>query len=454
MLPSRRVFTLTALTAGLLMGCTQQQGVPSLNADRPGQVAQRYDSVVSVPLQSGDTPGGLTNSLGGEVLAWNETDCVTAGTESCFALLGMNGAHGAAAQRVQTLSAQRGRTVYMESNRDVFSGGGTLTATMGGSRGTWAGGDFLAWTGGSRGTWAGGVYNVVPENSQNWRKIRLEQAHKMAPNLGLGITVAVIDTGVDLRHSAFQGSLSDPSTWRDFYAADNVPQEEGTLGVGGYGHGTNVAGIVLQVAPKAKIMPLRVLGPDGSGDVATVASAIDWATAKGARIINLSLGSDENSKVVQEAVARATAKNVLVVSSAGNANQNQITYPAAIATLKELNSNSLSVGSVDLNDLKSSFSNYASELELVAPGENVFAPAPGELLAAWSGTSQAAPMVTGGLALALGQTLSVSLNDVTKKLAENAFDVYNNGANQAYKDKLGVKGRLDLVEFLNSTIKY
>lgn len=451
---SHRIFMLTVLSAGLLVGCAGQQPVPSLVEDRPGQVAQRYDSVVSVPLQTGDTPASLSTTLGAQVLSWNDAGCAAADAESCFALLGMNGAASLSAQSVQTLTAQLGRNVYMESNRDVFSGGGTLTATMGGSRGTWASGNFLAWTGGSRGTWASGTYSVIPENTQNWRKVGLEKAQIMAPNLGTGVTVAVIDTGIDLKHSAFQGSLSDPSTWRDFYAADNVPQEEGSFGVGGYGHGTNVAGIILQVAPKAKIMPLRVLGPDGSGDVATVASAIDWATAKGARIINLSLGSDENSKVVQEAIARATAKNVLVVSSAGNANASKITYPAAIATSGSSGTNSLSVGSVNLSDIKSSFSNYASQLELVAPGENVFAPAPGELLAAWSGTSQAAPMVAGGLALALGQTLTVPLKDLTKKLAENAFDVYNNGANRAYKDKLGVKGRLDLVAFLENTTKF
>ncbi|UQN08207.1 S8 family serine peptidase [Deinococcus sp. QL22] len=406
---------------------------------------------MSVPLQSGDTPSSLTSTLGGEVVTWDDTGCAASNAESCFALLGMSGATTLKAQGLQALSTQRGRNVYMESNRDVFSGGGTLTATMSGSRGIWIGGNFLAWSGGSRGIWIGGMYNVIPENTQNWRKIELEKAQMMAPNLGAGVTVAVIDTGIDLKHSAFQGSLSDPSTWRDFYAADNVPQEEGTLGVGGFGHGTNVAGIILQVAPKAKIMPLRVLGPDGSGDVATVASAIDWATAKGARIINLSLGSEDNSRVVQEAIARATARNVLIVSSAGNANVSSITYPAATATL---GINSLSVGSVNLSDIKSSFSNYASQLELVAPGENVFAPAPGELLAAWSGTSQAAPMVAGGLALAFGQTLVVPISDVTKKLAENAFDVYNNGANQAYKDQLGIKGRLDLVKFLENTIKY
>ncbi|WP_276605566.1 S8 family serine peptidase [Deinococcus sp. Arct2-2] len=324
---------------------------------------------------------------------------------------------------------------------------------MGGSLGVWAGGSLGVWAGGSLGVWAGGTYSPLPQNSTLWQKIRLQQAQALAPNLGGGVTVAVIDTGIDLKHPAFQGSLSDPASWRDFYAADAVPQEEGTLGVGGYGHGTNVAGIVLQIAPKAKIMPLRVLGQDGSGDVVMVAQAVDWAVAKGAKIINMSLGSEDDSKVVQDAVNRATARGILVVSSAGNANLNKITYPATNADIKGNGAYAVSVGSVNLQDVKSTFSNYANTLELVAPGEKVAAPAPGGMMAAWSGTSMAAPMAAGGLALALGQTLSVPLGAVTDKMIGNAFNIYNISANQPYKDMLGEKGRLDLEVFLKNVVK-
>jgi len=444
---SRSLLAFVGLTGLLLTGCAAPS-IPVINADLPGRVAPRYDYVVNVPLRSGDTPSSVAATLGGAVLAWDDSGCASADGATCTALLGLN--TGLQTQTLKSLGA--GRDVYIEPNRDVFSGGGFLTATLSGSRALWAGGTFLTWSGGSRALWAGGSYSMVPQNTQTWSRINLEQAQVLAPNLGAGVTVAVIDTGLDLQHPAFQDSLSDPSTWQDFYANDAVPQDEGTLGVGGYGHGTNVAGIVLQVAPQAKIMPLRVLGPDGSGDVANVARAIDWAVAKGARIINLSLGSTDNSKVVQDAINRATAANVLVVSSAGNANISKITFPAANAELKGSGTNALSVGSVDLTDTKSSFSNYASQLEVVAPGENVYAPAPGNMLAAWSGTSQATPMAAGGLALALGQTLKVPTSDLMQKLASTAVSVYNNPANGAYKDKLGVKGRLDLAAFLTATI--
>ncbi|THF70270.1 peptidase S8 and S53 subtilisin kexin sedolisin [Deinococcus sp. Arct2-2] len=456
MTPRRTLPTVTVLTFALLTACNTAP-----TTDTAASAPTRFDYVATVPLESGDTPKDLAKTLGGTVLSWDNADCGAAAAEICVALMGMNISNTAQGQvspqtaqlHAQSLEAQASRKVYIEPNRDVFSGGGSMTATMGGSLGVWAGGSLGVWAGGSLGVWAGGTYSPLPQNSTLWQKIRLQQAQALAPNLGGGVTVAVIDTGIDLKHPAFQGSLSDPASWRDFYAADAVPQEEGTLGVGGYGHGTNVAGIVLQIAPKAKIMPLRVLGQDGSGDVVMVAQAVDWAVAKGAKIINMSLGSEDDSKVVQDAVNRATARGILVVSSAGNANLNKITYPATNADIKGNGAYAVSVGSVNLQDVKSTFSNYANTLELVAPGEKVAAPAPGGMMAAWSGTSMAAPMAAGGLALALGQTLSVPLGAVTDKMIGNAFNIYNISANQPYKDMLGEKGRLDLEVFLKNVVK-
>jgi thermitase len=421
----------------------------------------RFDYVATVPLETGDTPKDLAKTLGGTVLSWDNADCGAADSEVCVALMGMNINNAAQGEvssttaqlHAQSLAAQASRKVYIEPNKNVFSGGGSMTAIMGGSMSLWAGGSMSLWAGGSMSLWAGGSYSPLPQNSTLWQQIRLQQAQALAPNLGDGVTVAVIDTGIDLQHPAFQGSLTDPASWRDFYAADNDPQEEGTLGVGGYGHGTNVAGIILQIAPEAKIMPLRVLGEDGSGDVVMVAQAVDWAVAKGAKVINMSLGSEDNSKVVQDAINRASTRGVLVVSSAGNANLGKITYPANNAQLKGPGDYAVSVGSVSLQDVKSTFSNYSNTLELVAPGENVAAPAPGGMVAAWSGTSMAAPMAAGGLALALGQPLKVPLNDVTKKMIGTAFDVYDISANRPYRDMLGDKGRLDLALFLQNVIK-
>ncbi|WP_370657302.1 S8 family serine peptidase [Deinococcus sp. KNUC1210] len=433
---------LLPLTASLLSACMSSPSatVAALAADHPGQVAPRYDYVAAVPLRADDTPASVQAAAGGQVLAWKTPGCAQG---DCEALVGLNAPSGLAAQSlgqtVSTLSARLGRSVTLEENRDQFSAGSDITATIGGARVAWAGGSLLAWTGGARVAWAGGTYAPVPQNTATWTTLRLQDAQTRAPNLGAGVMVAVIDTGLDLTHPAFQDALSDPSTWQDFYAGDTVPQDEGTLGVGGYGHGTNVAGIVLQIAPLAKIMPIRVLGPDGSGDVVNIAKAIAWATANGADIINLSLGSTKDSSIVQDAIKYATSKNVLVIASAGNANSDKLTFPASLATNFP---NLLSVGSVNATDVKSSFSNYGDKLELMAPGENVYAPAPGNLLAAWSGTSQAAPMAAGGLALALGQTLSVPIGGLIGKLEDTSFNLYTVPLNKPYAGKLGMDGSI------------
>ncbi|WP_240741700.1 S8 family serine peptidase [Deinococcus sp. KSM4-11] len=410
--------------------------------------AERFAQLAVVSLLPGDRSDTVGAELKGKVMAWNAAGCATGQMDECTATVGLNTA--LSPQRLAALSA---RKVTTEVNRDAFSGGGALTATMGGAIGIWSGGAIGIWSGGAIGIWSGGTYNPLPQNSAVWTKIGLEKAHTLAPKLGAGVTVAVIDTGIDLNHPAFKGLLSAPATWHDFYANDDLPEEEGTLGTGAYGHGTNVAGIILQVAPAAKVMPLRVLGPDGSGDVAMVSQAIDWAVSHGAQVVNLSLGSTENSTIIQGAIARATAQGVLVVSSAGNENRDQITYPAALArnegTAGDL---ALSVGSVSLSDVKSTFSNYAKALELVAPGENVYAPAPDGRMASWSGTSMAAPMVSGGLALALGQPLYFLPKYLPSTLAYTASDVYHSAGNTPYKDKLGVRGRLDLATFLTFSV--
>lgn len=449
MTPTKTGLLLT-LTVALLTACGST--MPGQTGDRPGQVAPRYDYVATVPLQPGDTAASVQAAVGGTVMGWETSGCASGADGNCQALMGVNGAATLSAQSLKTsLGNTLGRTVSVEANKDQFSGGGMLTAFMSGTRAYWAGGSLLAWSGGTRAYWAGGTYAPIPQNSGLWNTVHLQQAQALAPNLGAGVTVAVIDTGLDLYHPAFTGSLTDPTTWKDYVGGDAFPQDEGLLGFGGYGHGTNVAGIILQIAPKAKIMPIRVLGSDGSGDVVNVASAITWAAAHGANVINLSLGSTSSSSTVQDAIKAATAKNILFTSSAGNGNVNTLTYPAAISG--KVNG-LLSVGSVTPQDVKSAFSNYSKDLEMVAPGENVYAPAPGNMMAAWSGTSQAAPMTAGALALALGQTLKVPVSSLLDTLKNSAFNVYTNPLNSSYtKDQTLGDGRLDLAAFLTQSVK-
>jgi subtilisin family serine protease len=352
----------------------------------------------------------------------------------------------------------------LESNKNVFSGSGQL-ATMSGSISAWAGGSISAWAGGSISAWAGGIFVPMPLNTIKWQKLNLQQAQTLAGNLGAGIKVAVIDSGIDLQHPAFQGGLVPASEMWDYVGNDAVPQEEGVLGTdAAYGHGTSVAGIILQIAPKAKILPLRVLGPDGSGDVLNVAAAINRAIQAGAAIINLSLGSNTNSQAVNDAISAATLRGIFVISSSGNTNNQNVTFPANQANVDTTLTGqySLSVSSVDANDDKSLFSTWGTSLEISAPGEVVFGPVPENRMGAWSGTSMSAPMVSATLALALGQSSSLYFANLTTKLKNTAYNIYKSGQNAAYKidsSAAGVsslrllgEGRLDINNFLNSVV--
>ena len=349
----------------------------------------------------------------------------------------------------------------------------TNTTALASGRKAWATGR-KAWATGRKG-WATGDPATLEDNLVVWNQIHLQQAQMLAPNWGAGVKVAVIDSGIDLNHPAFVGHLVPSTDWKDFVDSDATPQE--ISGGEAYGHGTSVASIVLQVAPKASIMPIRVLDSSGAGDTSNIANAIAWAAQHGAKVINLSLGTDAANFdcAVQKEVALAIQNyGALMVFASGNTGDRNINYPAitvksnpnnnsAVKTCRaapyklvpSLNANvnvaSISVGSVDSNDQKSVFSSYGDKLEMLAPGENIYGPYPEDAGAAWSGTSMSAPLVSGSLALALGQPLrsGVKVIDLPNILIGNTDSV--DTLNPGYGGQLG-KGRLNVEKFLQKVL--
>ena len=303
--------------------------------------------------------------------------------------------------------------------------------------------------GSGRSAWSGGKPTTFVENLSYWDQVNLPEAQVFASRLDGGVKVAVIDTGIDLSHPAFAGRLAPAAEWKDFIDGDNYPQEvSGT----NYGHGTGVADVIVQVAPNVTILPLRVLDGNGVGDTDDVNAAIDWAIRQGVDIINLSLGSVEEVASVQTMMSYAFSRKVFVVASAGNANFESVTFPAKTSASGPISEYTVGVGSVDKSDIKSSFSNYGKDLEIMAPGENIYTAFPGGLVGYWSGTSFAAPIVTGALALGVGETSDAK--QFANELARTASDI--NGLNNThfskqYDKKLG-KGRLDIQAFLKKVL--
>ncbi len=249
--------------------------------------------------------------------------------------------------------------------------------------------------------------NTFSENLTAWQNIHLAEAQQLAPNLGNGVIVAVIDTGLDLSHPAFQGHLTPASTWYDVVSGDTNPTDVQTTGNAAYGHGTAVADVVLQLAPNAKIMPIRALNADGSGSSANLATAVNWAVSHGARVINISATLNVDTTLTA-AMSNAAAKGVYMTVAAGNESTDMLPFPARNAAKADVPGQyTLSVSAVSSNKSMPSWSNYGDWMETIAPGDGLATAVPGGYALA-SGTSFAAPVLAGTLALALGEPTSAA----------------------------------------------
>ncbi len=265
----------------------------------------------------------------------------------------------------------------------------------------------------------------------------LDAAH--ACGRGNGVVVAVVDTGVDSQHPALaevvlgngRNVLEDS---RDIADVGNGLDDDGDGAVDEMtGHGTHVAGIIAQVAPRASIMPIKALDSDGVGDAFFLAAAIYHAIDNGADIINLSLGSTHDARVVAKAVAEATGAGIVITAAAGNEDrQRPAEYPAA-------GGSAVGVASTNATDHKSGFSNYHPALTISAPGSKIVSAFPGDGYVTWSGTSMATPFVSGAATLLLGEGMSAAA--AVDRLAATAVDL--DATNPNYRGLLGA-GRLDV----------
>ena len=233
---------------------------------------------------------------------------------------------------------------------------------------------------------------------------------------GAGVTVAVIDTGVDATHPDLAGQVLPEIDLLP--AVQPLPEQNG--------HGTRVASIIAAavnsigiagVAPQASILPVSALDPLGYGDSSTVASAIIAAADAGARVINLSLGGPDRDPVLDAACAYAFTKGSVIVAAGGNSylTGNRVQYPAA-------SPNVLAVASVNSTGNPSGFSNTGPHIDLAAPGEGVLGAIPGGIYDQESGTSFAAPHVAATVALVMAANPQLSSAEVAALVQQTAAD--------------------------------
>lgn len=249
--------------------------------------------------------------------------------------------------------------------------------------------------------------------------IYLREAHMFTKGLP-EIKIAVLDTGFEVNHPEIAHSMLPGKDFvdiingagkfiGDFLEIDHEPEDD-------VGHGTHVAGILtgkgtkmpFGVVPNCKLIPVKVLGAlqrgggaVGAGLVDNINNGIKWAVDQGADVINMSLGIKHQGGGLphQEVIRYALEKGVTVVAASGNDGTQDKYYPGALPGV-------IAVGAADDQGKMAPFSTYGGHVSLIAPGVNVYSSFPNKGYAVSSGTSQAAPFVSGAVALLKSFALS------------------------------------------------
>ncbi len=285
----------------------------------------------------------------------------------------------------------------------------------------------------------GGTWGDFVDQSMTER-IGLEAAH--AITRGAGVTVAVLDTGVDPTHEALAGRLTtygfdcidfDQYPWETSNGLDD--DGDGQIDEG-YGHGTMVAGLVALVAPEARIMPIRVLDDEGRGTLFGVAKGIVTASAHGANIINASFGTPQVVETIKRKLRVATVHRTFTVAGAGNRDLEFPPYHPACDSLAFM------VTALDSADVKAGFADYSARVIVSAPGAGLLSAYPGGW-AIGSGCSFATPLVAGEMALLLSVQPVQSYASMRALVAAGVDPIYYLPGNGPYAGKLGA-GRINL----------
>lgn len=231
---------------------------------------------------------------------------------------------------------------------------------------------------------------------------------------GVGVKVAVLDTGVEASHPDLRGNLVERVNIKfpGWPAGDNN------------GHGTHVAGIiaaanntfgVVGVAPQAQIYAVKIFDYRGRGFISDIVSGLEWAWKNKMQIVNMSFGTKQPSTALKKAIDACLEAGMLLVAAAGNEGQKEgeILYPARYPGV-------IAVSATTQDDNLADFSSRGPEVTVAAPGADVLSTYPGGQYRTMSGTSMAAPHTSGVLALILGARNDLGAEEARKILRRTA----------------------------------
>jgi subtilisin family serine protease len=251
---------------------------------------------------------------------------------------------------------------------------------------------------------------------------------------GANIKVAVVDTGIDFNHPDLKDRIKDGVNFTTSDLKDYMDRN---------GHGTHCAGVVaaslnnvgiVGVAPEADLYAIKVLSDEGKGQVGWMVQAINWCIENGIHIMSMSLGTNQDSKEMYDAIKRAHDKGIIIVCAAGNDSQgdsvNTIDYPAKY---KE----TISVAAIDVKQSIGSFSSRGAEVEVSAAGVEVFSTYPNGRYAKLSGTSMATPHIAGAVALIQSKAMNrygrfLNTEEVRLLLQMNSKDLGAKGRDNSF----------------------
>ncbi|HAC65499.1 MAG TPA: peptidase S8 [Cyanothece sp. UBA12306] len=302
----------------------------------------------------------------------------------------------------------------------------------------------------------------VMTDSSSRDAIHLNEAHELFTQGHPEVTIAILDTGVNLNHPEFEHLLLPGSDFvniidgaskflGDYLDSDDIPEDE-------VGHGSHVAGIIgakgekmpQGVVPQCRILPVRVLGAMkqgsrrvGAGLVDNINSGIKWAIDQGADVINMSLGIQHTGGGLPhlDVVEYAKRRGVTIVAASGNDGREKFYYPGALPYV-------IAVGAVDGLGNIANFSTYGKQVDLVAPGTNIYSTYLNNDYAFSTGTSHASPFVAGAVAMLKSYTLEkrgYRLSDSqVKYLLKHTADRIDS----RFKDRKAGFGKLNLIDAL------
>ena len=302
----------------------------------------------------------------------------------------------------------------------------------------------------------------VETGARSRQRIGVPEAHQLFTHGDPSITVAVLDTGVDLNHPELAEALLPGYDFvdiingagefvGDFLGFDEDPEDE-------VGHGTHVAGIIAAkgdrlppgVVPQCRILPVRVLGAMkkgnkrvGSGLIDNINTGIKWAIDRGADVINMSLGvkSTGGGLPHQEVVDYAQRQGVTVVAASGNDGKEDSYYPGALPHV-------ITVGAIDEFDKVAPFSTYGKQVDFVAPGTDIYSTYIEDGYAFSTGTSHASPFVAGAVALLKSYALTKGGMKLRDRAIKYLLQQTADKVDAHFKHRKAGFGKLNLLDAL------